>query len=85
MREPPARPALLRSIAHRLAGEQPELPIGRGFHERFTRLGSVVVWCEAGTGDARASLWINRSARIAVPERAIRATVQCLRADSMAH
>ena len=52
----------------------------RGFYERFLRLGGVLVWCEAAAGDARASLWINRSARIALPERAIRAGVQCLRA-----
>jgi hypothetical protein len=52
----------------------------RGFYERFLRLGGVLVWCEAAAGDARANLWINRTARIALPERAIRASVQCLRA-----
>jgi hypothetical protein len=52
----------------------------RGFYERFLRLGGVLVWCEAAAGDARASLWINRSARIALPERAIRASVRCLQA-----
>ena len=52
----------------------------RGFYERFLRLGGALVWCEAAVGDARASLWINRSARIALPERAIRASIQCLRA-----
>ncbi len=52
----------------------------RGFYERFLRLSGVVVWCEAAAGDARASLWVNRSARIALPERAIRASVRCLRA-----
>jgi hypothetical protein len=52
----------------------------RGFYERFLRLSGVIVWCEAAAGDARASLWINRSARIALPERAIQASVQCLRA-----
>ena len=52
----------------------------RGFYERFLRLGGVLVWCEAAAGDARASLWINRSARIAIPERAIRASVECVRA-----
>ena len=52
----------------------------RGFYERFLRLGGVIVWCEAAAGDTRANLWINRSARIALPERAIRAGVQCLRA-----
>jgi hypothetical protein len=51
----------------------------RGFYERFLRLGGVLVSCEAAIGDARASLWINRSARIALPERAIRAALTCLR------
>ena len=51
----------------------------RGFYDRFLRLSAVLVWCEPAAGDARASLWINRSARIALPERAIRACVECLR------
>jgi hypothetical protein len=52
----------------------------RDFHQRLLRLGAVLVWCEAATGDARATLWSNRSARIALPERAARATLACLRA-----
>jgi len=52
----------------------------RGFYERFLRLGGVLVWCEAAAGDARASLWINRSARIALPDQAIRASVRCMQA-----
>ncbi len=52
----------------------------RGFHERFLRLGGVIVWCEAAAVDARAVLWINRSARIALPDQAIRAAVETLRA-----
>jgi hypothetical protein len=52
----------------------------RGFHERFLRLGGVLVLCESAVGDARASLWVNRSARLALPERAISAGVRCLRA-----
>ena len=52
----------------------------RGFYERFRRLGGVIVWCEAAAGDERAVLWINRSARIALPDRAIRAGVETLRA-----
>lgn len=51
----------------------------RGFYDRFLRLSGVFVWCEAAVGDDRASLWLNRSARIAPPERAIRAGVHCLR------
>ncbi len=52
----------------------------RGFYERFLRLGAVVVWCERAAGEARAALWVNRSARIAVPERGARACLACLRA-----
>jgi hypothetical protein len=52
----------------------------RGFYERFLRLGAVLVWCEGAAGDARAALWTNRSARIALPGRAARACVVCLRA-----
>jgi hypothetical protein len=56
------------------------LESSRGFYERFLRLGGVLVSCEAGDGDARARLWLNRSARIALPERAIRTSLECLRA-----
>jgi hypothetical protein len=52
----------------------------RGFYERYLRLGAVLVWCEGAAGDARAALWTNRSARIALPERAARACLLGLRA-----
>ena len=52
----------------------------RGFFDRFLRLGGVVTWCEAGSGDARAALWTNGSARIALPDQAARAILACLRA-----
>ena len=52
----------------------------REFYERYLRLGGVLVWSEAAIGDARAATWENRSARIALPERAVRACVVCLRA-----
>ena len=52
----------------------------RGFYDRFLRLGAVLVWCDAGTGERRAAAWVNRSARIAVPERAVRACLTALRA-----
>ena len=54
---------------------------GRGFYERFLRLSAVFVSAEAATGDARATLWFNRSARIAMPEPAARACLHCLRGD----
>jgi hypothetical protein len=52
----------------------------RAFYDRFLRLGAIVVWCEQATGAGRAAAWINGSARIAVPPRAMRACVTCLRA-----
>ena len=52
----------------------------RGFYERYLRLGAVLVWCEGAAGEARATLWSNGSARIALPERAARACLACLRA-----
>lgn len=52
----------------------------RGFFDRYLRLGAVIAWCERGTGDGRAALWTNASARIALPERAALACVACLRA-----
>lgn len=51
----------------------------RGFYERYLRLGAVFVWCEEATGDARATLWTNPSARIVLPERASRACLNHLR------
>jgi hypothetical protein len=52
----------------------------RGFYERYLRLGAVFVWCEGAAGaDQRATLWLNRSARIAMPEAAARAGLECLR------
>jgi hypothetical protein len=53
----------------------------RGFYDRFLRLGAVVVWCDGGVGDARATLWTNRSARISVPDQAARSCLACLRAS----
>jgi hypothetical protein len=50
-----------------------------GFYERYLRLSAVFVWCEGAVGEARASVWTNRSARIALPERASRASLGCLR------
>jgi len=50
----------------------------RGFYERYLRLGAVLVWCEGGAGDARAALWTNGSARIAVPRRAGETCLRCL-------
>ena len=54
----------------------------RGFHERIPRLGGVFTWSERAKGDARAALWIHRSARIALPSRAATACLDGLRADA---
>ena len=51
----------------------------RGFYDRFLRLGVVFVWSEAANGAARAALWVNRSARIALPAPAARACLARLR------
>jgi hypothetical protein len=50
----------------------------RGFYEHYLRLGAVLVWCEDAVSGVRASLWSNRSARIAMPESAARACLRCL-------
>jgi hypothetical protein len=52
----------------------------RAFYGRYLRLGAVLVWCEEAAGEARASVWTNRSARIALPEAAARACLARLRA-----
>src|SRR5262245_23131470 len=53
----------------------------RGFYDRYLRLGAVFAWSETADGAARAALWVNRSARIAVPARAAQACLACLRAE----
>ena len=53
----------------------------RDFYERYLRLGALFTWAEATpAGDARATLWTNPSARIALPERAARACLACFQA-----
>jgi hypothetical protein len=46
----------------------------RGFYQRHLRLGGVIGWREGQD----ATLWVNRSARIPLPEPATRAVVACL-------
>jgi hypothetical protein len=55
----------------------------RGFHQRYLRLGTVIAWFEGRHGEPRASHWINRSARIPVPEPAALAVLACLRAEAL--
>lgn len=52
----------------------------KGFYQRYLGLGAVLVWCETAGGEGRATDWSNRSARIAVSQRAVRACLACLRA-----
>ncbi len=52
----------------------------RDFYDRFLRLGAVVLWCEREAGDARATLWLNGSAQIALLKRATDACLAGLRA-----
>jgi hypothetical protein len=54
----------------------------RAFYERYLRLSAVLVWCEGAAAANRVALWANRSARIAMPERAARACLDCLRSDA---
>lgn len=51
----------------------------RDFYARFLRLGAIVAWSEAAFGDARARAWVNSSARIPVPDRALQACLGSLR------
>ena len=55
----------------------------RGFYERYLRLGAVFVRAEAAASDARATVWTNGSARIAMPETAARAALACLGAPGV--
>ncbi|HEY8170931.1 MAG TPA: hypothetical protein VIH24_07525, partial [Candidatus Limnocylindria bacterium] len=48
-------------------------------YRRFARLGAVIVWCEGAEGDRRVTAWSNPSARMAMPARALRACLACLR------
>jgi hypothetical protein len=50
----------------------------RVFYGRYLRLCAVLVWAEEAVPDARAALWTNPSARIAMPDRAARAALACL-------
>ncbi len=51
----------------------------KSFYERFLRLGGLIVWSERAPADERAALWLNPSARTALPVDAARACLACLR------
>lgn len=54
----------------------------RGFYQRFLRLGGAFLFSEAASGHARAAMWMNPSARIRLPERAARASLDLLRGQA---
>jgi hypothetical protein len=54
----------------------------RGFYDRFLRLGAMVLWSDTAPTGERTAAWVNRSARIAVPDRALRAIVDALGAGT---
>lgn len=75
----------VRAIRHRADRREDEFfhargfDGARGFYELFLRLGGVFVFAEAAPPDTRAGLWLNRSARIALPDRPARASLRVLR------
>lgn len=79
-------PAATRSLRARADRKDEGFFVERGFdgtrdfYERYLRLGAVVVWCEAASGDARAAPWTNGSARIPLPPRVGQACLVCFRA-----
>jgi len=76
----------VRALRSRADRKEEAFFVGRGFassrafYERFLRLGGVVAWREALTDGEGASLWVNRSARIPLPQRAARAVTALLAA-----
>lgn len=54
----------------------------KAFRDRFARLGAVFVFAESAPGDARATAWTNRSARVAFPARSLRVCLTCLRGSA---
>lgn len=70
-----------RSLRARADGKDEPFFVQRGFkgsrefYDRFLRLGAVIVWADAPSA---AAVWLNRSARIPVPERALHAAVAAL-------
>jgi hypothetical protein len=55
----------------------------RGFHQRYLRLGAVIAWFEGQHREPQASRWVNRSARIPVPEPAVLAVLACLHGEAL--
>jgi hypothetical protein len=79
--------AAVRALRSRADAKDEEFFTSRGvagtraFYERYLRLAAVFVTAEGEARDSRATLWLNRSARIALPEPAARACLRCLGED----
>jgi hypothetical protein len=79
--------AAIRAFRARADRKDEAFFVGRGFegtrdfYERLLRLGAVFVVGEAASGEGSASLWLSRSARIALPAPAARACLVTLRAE----
>lgn len=86
-RSPTALDEVIRTVRARAdAGDVGLLSLGgfdtaRAFYQRFLRLGAVIVWSESAVGDERATTWVNPSARLVVPDAALRACLAALRGD----
>lgn len=78
--------AAIRMLQARAEAKDEQFFLDRGFdgtrefHRCYQRLGEVLAWREAAEGDGRTTRWTNRSARIVVPELAVRACIASLRA-----
>lgn len=70
--------AVARSLRSRADAKDEAFFVHRGFggtrdfYDRFLRLGAVIVWHEDSGSTPRADAWTNGSARIGVPEPALR-------------
>jgi hypothetical protein len=78
--------AAVREVLARADAKDEAFFAGRGFegsrdfYRRFMRLGGAFLLSEAAPATGRATLWVNPSARIALPARAARACLELLRA-----
>jgi hypothetical protein len=74
----------VRAIRSRADAKEEEFFTRRGFagtrdfYDRFLRLGAVITWSEPTTNPGAADAWVNGSARIPVPERALRVCLAAL-------
>ena len=78
-------PTIVRQVRARADAKDEAFFTSRGFgsarhfYQRFLRLGGAFVFSESAPSASRATLWTNPSARIALPARAARASLDLLR------